>query len=170
MLANGTPMFCAGDEFMNTQLGNNNPYNQDNEMTWVNWDLLKKNVDIFRFFKLMIAFRKAHPSVGRSRFWRDDVKWFGVGPDVDWSPQSRSMAFCLGGQSESDQDIYVMVNAYSEALEFDIQKPGDWHRAVDTGLESPQDIAEPGKEELVARTNYKVRPRSVVVFLSERYA
>lgn len=38
-LSNGTPMFC-GDEFMNTQKGNNNPYNQDNETTWLNWDLL----------------------------------------------------------------------------------------------------------------------------------
>jgi pullulanase/glycogen debranching enzyme len=43
MLANGTPMFCAGDEFLNTQHGNNNPYNQDNETTWLDWSLLDKN-------------------------------------------------------------------------------------------------------------------------------
>ncbi len=79
LLSNGTPMFCAGDEFMNTQGGNNNPYNQDNETTWLNWDLLEKNHDIFRFFKMMIVFRKAHPSLGRSRFWREDVRWYGVG-------------------------------------------------------------------------------------------
>ena len=79
MLANGTPMFCAGDEFMNTQGGNNNPYNQDNETTWLDWDLLDQNRDVFRFFQQMIAFRKAHPSIGRSRFWRDDVRWYGVG-------------------------------------------------------------------------------------------
>ncbi len=42
MLANGTPMFVAGDEFMNTQRGNNNPYNQDNEITWLDWDLLER--------------------------------------------------------------------------------------------------------------------------------
>jgi glycogen operon protein len=66
-------MFCAGDEFMNTQHGNNNPWNQDNETTWLDWGLLEKNRDIFRFFKGMIAFRKARPSLGRSRFWREDV-------------------------------------------------------------------------------------------------
>ena len=42
MVSNGTPMFCAGDEFMNTQRGNNNPWNQDNETTWLDWDLLKR--------------------------------------------------------------------------------------------------------------------------------
>jgi glycogen operon protein len=70
LLANGTPMFCAGDEFMHTQGGNNNPYNQDNETTWLNWELLQANRDVFRVFQQMIAFRKRHPSLGRSRFWR----------------------------------------------------------------------------------------------------
>ena len=88
LLSNGTPMFCAGDEFMHTQGGNNNPYNQDNETTWLDWSLLDRNRDIFRFFRMMIAFRKAHPSIGRSRFWREDVRWYGMGRDVDWSDGS----------------------------------------------------------------------------------
>ena len=79
MLANGTPMFSAGDEFLHTQLGNNNPYNQDNETTWLDWNRLEENRDIFRFFRLMIALRKAHPSIARSRYWREDVQWFGRG-------------------------------------------------------------------------------------------
>jgi len=70
MLSNGVPMFGAGDEFLQTQGGNNNPYNQDNETTWLDWDLLARNRDVFRFFQRMIAFRKAHPSIGRGRFWR----------------------------------------------------------------------------------------------------
>ena len=167
LIANGTPMLHAGDEFMNTQLGNNNPYNQDNETTWLDWDLLEKNADIFRFFKLMIAFRKCHPSLGRSHFWRDDVSWFGVGHEVDWSFESRSLAFFLSGKSEDDQDIYVMINSWSEELEFVIQKEGNWRRVVDTGLDSPLDIAEPGKEEPVMSPIYRVKPRSVVVLLSQ---
>ena len=79
MLSNGTPMFVAGDEFLHTQRGNNNPYNQDNEITWLDWDRLDSNRDIFRFFKLMIAFRKAHRSIHRPTFWREDVHWYGVG-------------------------------------------------------------------------------------------
>ena len=77
MLSNGIPMFAAGDEFLHTQGGNNNPYNQDNETTWLNWDRLREHSDIFRFFKLMIAFRKAHPTICRSRFWREEIRWRG---------------------------------------------------------------------------------------------
>jgi glycogen operon protein len=61
MLANGTPMFCAGDEFLHTQGGNNNPYNQDNETTWVDWERAVRFADVHRFFREMIAFRKRHP-------------------------------------------------------------------------------------------------------------
>jgi isoamylase len=61
LLSNGIPMFRAGDEFLNTQFGNNNPYNQDNEIGWLDWSQLQANQDIFRFFKKMIAFRKLRP-------------------------------------------------------------------------------------------------------------
>ncbi len=109
-LANGTPMFLAGDEFLQTQLGNNNPYNQDNETTWLDWDLLRVNHDFFRFFRLMIAFRKAHPTLCRSRFWRKDVHWYGCHRELDMSHESRQLAYYLDGQSEQDVDLYVMIN------------------------------------------------------------
>lgn len=60
MCSRGTPMFFAGDEFCNTQFGNNNAYCQDNEISWLNWNLKEKNNDIFEFFKFMIKFRKKH--------------------------------------------------------------------------------------------------------------
>lgn len=165
LLANGTPMFCAGDEFLNTQNGNNNPYNQDNEITWLNWDLLQRNQDIYRFFKQMIAFRKAHPSLGRSRFWREDVRWYGVRGHPDLSYHSHTLAFCLHGAACRDDDIYVMINAYWEDLTFTIQEgfPGEWLRVVDTSLPSPQDIAEPGQEARIQTAWYPVGARSVVV-------
>lgn len=53
-------MFLAGDEFGNTQFGNNNPYCQDNEISWLNWEQLTENQEIFEFFKFMIHFRKDH--------------------------------------------------------------------------------------------------------------
>ncbi len=83
MLANGIPMIVAGDEFLNTQRGNNNPYNQDNDITWLDWSRLEDNRDVFRFFKLMIAFRKSHAGIGRPVFWRDDVTWYGADGPVD---------------------------------------------------------------------------------------
>jgi len=86
-------MFVAGDEFLNTQRGNNNPYNQDNEITWLDWARLEDNRDIFRFFKLMIAFRKSHPSIGRPTFWREDVSWHGADGPVDLGHESRRFAY-----------------------------------------------------------------------------
>jgi glycogen operon protein len=167
MLANGTPMFCAGDEFMNTQQGNNNPFNEDNEITWLDWSLMESNWDVLRFFCKMIAFRKAHPSIGRSTFWRDDVRWYGVGRDVDMSYASHSLAYCLRGASQGDNDIYVMVNAWWEPLEFTIQEGEamQWKRVVDTALAPSGDILDipaplPG-------LTYQVGPRAVAVFVRQ---
>jgi glycogen operon protein len=168
MLSNGVPMFGAGDEFLQTQGGNNNPYNQDNETTWLDWDLLARNRDVFRFFQRMIAFRKAHPSIGRGRFWRDDVTWYGVTGAPDLSPDSRTLAYCLRGASERDADLYVMINAYWEPLRFRIEAaaPTIWRRVVDTSLPSPADILDPGAEVDVDRAFYDVGPRSVVVLVA----
>lgn len=166
-LSNGTPMFVAGDEFMRTQRGNNNPYNQDNETSWIDWGFLEKNCEIFRFFQRMIAFRKAHPSLCRSRFWREDVSWYGTGPQVDQSPQSHALAFHLSGASQNDTDLYVMINAAPEDMTFRIQQGGTdtWKRVLDTSLASPEDIAEPGHETRVNGLEYVVKARSVVVLM-----
>ena len=68
-LANGIPMFAAGDEFLRTQRGNNNPYNQDNETTWLDWSRKESHADYLSIRpKQMIAFRKAHPSSSRCAF------------------------------------------------------------------------------------------------------
>jgi len=168
MLSNGTPMFRAGDEFLNTQFGNNNPYNQDNETGWLDWSQLRTNRDIFRFFKCMIAFRKNHPSLGRSRFWREDVSWYGTGETVDFSYNSHSLAFCLHGSSQADDDIYVMINGYWEDLEFPVQEgtAPEWKRIVDTALPSPDDFTDQGVT--LERTSYSVAARSIVVLLRPR--
>jgi glycogen operon protein len=167
MLANGMPMLRAGDEFLQTQGGNDNPYNQDNATTWLNWDLLDANRDMFRFVKLAIAFRKSHPSIGRSRFWRGDVRWYGVGPAADLSNESRSIAYCLHGVSHSDVDLYVMINAWQEALTFAIQEgaASDWLLAIDTSRPSPDDIYALGDEKALQSMRYVVGPRSVAVLV-----
>jgi isoamylase len=166
-LANGTPMFRAGDEFMQTQGGNNNPYNQDNETSWLDWRRLDRHRDIFRFFKNMIAFRKAHRSLCRSRFWREDIRWHGVGASVDLSHDSHSLAFFLAGSSQDDVNIYVMINAYWEDLTFTIQEgaAGEWRRVIDTSLESPEDFCAPGKEVQLTSPDYVVKARSIVVLV-----
>lgn len=169
-LSNGTPMFRAGDEFLNTQYGNNNPYNQNNEINWLDWSRKEENGEIFRFFKLMIAFRKQHPSLARSRFWRDDVQWFGTDGAADTSHASHSIAFYLDGASEEDDDLYVIINAWWNGLDFTIQKgnAGEWKRVIDTSLPSPDDIAIPGDEKTIDQVTYTVNARSVVVLIRER--
>jgi pullulanase/glycogen debranching enzyme len=133
-----------------------------------NWSQLQPNLDIFRFFKGMIAFRRAHPSLCRSRFWREDVFWYGVGRTVDLSPDSRSLAFCVHGASEADDDIYVMVNAYWQELLFEIQEgaPEDWLRIVDRNLPSPEDLSERGSP--LQHLTYQLAPRSIVVLVRSK--
>ncbi len=171
MLANGVPMLVAGDEFMNTQKGNDNPYNQDNETTWLDWDRLQTNADVFRFFKGMIAFRKAHPSIARSKFWRTDMDAFGVDGPIDYDRQdAHAFAYHLKGQSQADDDIYVMINAYWQPLSFSVQAGPvtQWRRVVDTSLPSPQDIVEAGAAAPLTEARYEVGPRSVVVLVAPR--
>ena len=163
MLANGTPMFRAGDEFLQTQGGNNNPYNQDNSTSWIDWDRLRVNQDVFRFFRSMIRFRKAHPSLGRSRFWRDDVRWFGTGRAVDMGPDSRTLAVYLSGASQQDADLYLMINASDKDWTFDIQvgRPDQWQLAFDTGRSSPDDFIEPAERTCLNTSSYIVGSRSI---------
>jgi glycogen operon protein len=170
LLANGTPMVRGGDEFLQTQRGNNNPYNQDNETSWLDWRRLETHRDVFRFTRLMIAFRKAHPSLGRSRFWRHDVRWYGVESGVDLSHASHSLAYHLSGASQGDDDLYVMINAYWEPLEFVVQegRPSEWRRVVDTGQASPDDICDPARELRLTSRRYATSPRSIVVLVRPR--
>lgn len=170
MLANGTPMFRAGDEFLNTQQGYDNPYNQDSKIVWLDWTRYTSHQDVFRFFKTMIAFRKAHPSLGRSCFWNGDVRWYGVRRDVDLSDTSHTLAFALSGCSVGDADIYVMINAYWKDLEFTVQEGtlGQWLRVVDTGQDSPEDIFEAENEQRLPAMDVRVRSRSIVVLVRPR--
>jgi glycogen operon protein len=170
MLANGLPMIVAGDEFLNTQRGNNNPYNQDNEITWLDWARLEDNREVFRFFKLMIAFRKSHPCIGRPTFWREDVSWHGADGPVDFGHESRRLAYLLRGASVGDGDLYVMINGHWQDRSFTVpeRQTSEWRRVVDTARPSPEDIVESGSEPVLKTASYPVRARSVVVLRREQ--
>jgi isoamylase len=167
-LSGGTPLLLAGDEFLHTQRGNNNPFNQDNETTWIDWRRLEENRDIFRFFQGIIAFRKSHPSLGRPRHWREDILWYGVGEHVDLSFGSRSLAFALHGESRGDDDIYVLLNMYEGDLDFVVQEgeASDWERVVDTARPSPDDFVERGAP--LESLEIEVKAHSIVVLRGRR--
>jgi glycogen operon protein len=165
MLSAGTPMFRMGDEFMQTQSGNNNPYNQDNETSWLDWSRLDANQEVFRFFKKMIAFRKTHPAIGRSTFWREDICWFGAETEtVDMSDQSQALAYRLRSKLNSGSDLYVMINGSADSRHFAIHSQDvTWKRVIDTSLPSPLDIQCDDSTQEIMQHTYRVNPRSVVV-------
>ncbi|MDB4542983.1 isoamylase [bacterium] len=167
MLANGTPMFCAGDEFLNTQFGNNNPYCQDNEISWLDWEEFEANRDFYRFCCLMIAFRKSHPSIARSRFWRDDVSWHGAGAELDMTYESRQLAFYLDGRKENDADLYVMINTGPEDQRFIMQQASlsGWKQVIDTSRASPADFCNLEEAPEMTSEEVLVRCRSMAVFV-----
>jgi glycogen operon protein len=159
-------MFRAGDEFLQTQLGDRNPYNIDDTRTWLDWGRLKAHGDVFRFVQRMVAFRKRNSWIVRSTFWRGDVHWYGVGSHPDLSYDSHSLAYCLCSGTEDHEAIYVMINAYWEPLEFTLQegKPQEWRRIVDTHSESPCDFVDHPDAPVLTTATCMVQPRSIVVF------
>ncbi|WFU42043.1 hypothetical protein QA640_05985 [Bradyrhizobium sp. CB82] len=166
MLSNGVPMFVAGDEFMHTQNGNPNVYDQDNESTWLDWSLTETNADVSRFFRMMIAFRKAHSLIARSTGWGADCTWHGTDGDPDLGSGSHSLALHLRGASTDGADIFAMFNVYWDALSFTLPAASIWKRVVDTSLDSPNDIVEEATAQPYVSTSYSVGPRSVAVLIS----
>ena len=162
LLANGTPMFRAGDEFLQTQGGNNNPYDLD-EPTWLDWSRLGAFADVHRFVRGLIAFRKNSSLVARNGFWRGDVRWYGVGAQPDLSWDSHAVAFCL--HDDAGPQLYAMVNAYWEPLSFTVQEgtPATWRCFVDTSRGAPDDLVQDASAPTLRDASYVVGPRSVAV-------
>jgi isoamylase len=163
MLSNGTPMFCAGDEFLRTQGGNDNAWDQDNETSWVDWRLLDKNSDIFRFFQSMIDLRKSNRAIARKDGWREHVRWYGSAHNVDFSSGSRCLAYFLEGRDLGSSDLYVMINSYPEPINFTINEGTQWRRIVDTSLDRGEDIISADRATLLVSNEYLVKGRSIVV-------
>jgi len=179
LLSNGVPMICAGDEMGRTQQGNNNAYCQDNEISWIDWGLLERNDDLFRFVRLLIAFRRRHTGMR--------MEWHGVRLGLpDWSDESRSLAVHLwrpagtttgapaaDGAAPDPQaatHLFLIANAFWEPLTFELPRIEDqaWFRFVDTTLNAPQEITDPGEEMPLGRQDtYRSGPRSVVILVGK---
>ena len=170
MCSRGIPMFLAGDEFCNTQFGNNNAYCQDNITSWLDWNLLEKNQEIFNFFQHMIRFRMEHRilrtnlSDGVSGF--PDISFHGVTPwrQEPYSGHDRYVGVLFAGweRETGPQVIYVASNAYWEELQVELpQLPASmcWELVTDTFEEELL----PGRR--LSGTGIAIRPRSVMIFV-----
>ena len=133
LLSRGIPMILAGDEFANTQFGNNNAYCQDNRISWLDWSMLEENNDTFGFFKKMITFRAEHPVLRRCDFFTGqnssgypEISFHGTKPwELDENNPFLSFGFMYAEPSkdfgtEEDSFIYCAVNAYWESVTFEL--------------------------------------------------
>ncbi|MFP3897135.1 MAG: glycogen debranching protein GlgX [Anaerolineales bacterium] len=177
LMARGTPMLLGGDEMARTQEGNNNAYCQDNEISWFNWEMLEENEDLFRFVRLMIALRRQHPPLtmdhvlGRRPYQEalgEDLTFHGVRlRRPDWGYHSHSLAIQFHDRGET-AEFYLIANAYTKSLEFEIPANIQWRRVVDTSLEPPEEIVGVEDAPLVEGATVEAGPRSVIVLIEEK--
>ena len=170
MCSRGIPMFLAGDEFCNTQFGNNNAYCQDNIISWLDWNRLEANRDMFHFFQYMIRFRKRYRVVraktGDGACGFPDVSFHGTEPwRGGFSGHDRYVGVMFSGW-EGDtgpQVVYVASNAWWEDLGVtlpELPASMSWTCAVDTWQ------AEQGERPVSGR-QVIVQARSVMVFVGK---
>ena len=172
----GTPMLLGGDEFLRTQDGNNNAYCQDNELSWFDWDLARRNADFTEFVKKAIALTRAYPVLQQRKFLTSqdpdgntipDIAWFG--PDSNpprWDDlEARSICFML------DTPLVFLYNCDHRLQNMVLPPPPKglrWRRIIDTSLPAGQDFVEGGKEvALEPQGFYLANPRSVVVLVGK---
>ncbi len=187
-LSQGVPMLVAGDECRRTQRGNNNAYCQDNNISWFDWKLVKKNEHLRRFVQTLIMFRRREPTVRQPRFLTGqpqgrgrlpDLSWHGPhGGPVDWNNGlERSLSCLLAATPRTDSsepphhNVLIMTHGGNEPTEFhfpEIAKNLAWWLFIDTDAKTPFDIY-PNLDGPIADTGQPIRfqAHSLKVFLAE---
>jgi glycogen operon protein len=178
LVSQGVPMILAGDEAGRSQRGNNNAWNQANELSWLDWRSTPSSQALRRFWRLLIGFRQRHPALRRQVFFDGsrnergllDVEWHGslLGAPGWLDPTSRVLAFTLAG-FDGDDDVHVIFNMNDQELDFELPavEGRSWHRAFDTALPAPDDSSEPGAEPKAPdQQAYRSAARSAVVLVS----
>ncbi|BCN30257.1 alpha-amylase family glycosyl hydrolase [Anaeromicropila herbilytica] len=173
----GTPLILAGDEFGQTQSGNNNAYCQDNNITWLNWKLTETNKEIYSFMKTLIDIRKDHPIL----HMEDELRvmdYISCGyPDLSyhgtqaWYPDCSNYSRILGvllcgkyikiDRTKEDDFFYLAINMHWENHDFDLPKlpmNREWTVLIDTS---------DSLSELTNQRKCNVQSRSIVVLIGK---
>ena len=160
LLSQGTPMLLAGDEFGRTQNGNNNAYCQDNEISWLNWDIAEKGKGLTQFVQKLTSLRRKYPILHRSRFLTGaydseleikDLTWVNAsGSEMTPQEWTDSGMKCFGmlidgrarpsgvRQRGTEAAMLLILNSYHDVVEFALpQCPGGeaWRLLLDTNIE-----------------------------------
>ena len=174
LLAQGLPLILAGDEVGNSQNGNNNPYCQDNEVGWVNWDGLGRDGDdLTDFVAQMTELRRRFPQI-RTHRWLDGrradgtygVLWLTPSADEmkeeDWKfPEGRFLAYVLGPASKEQGPIFVVLNAAPEEIAFKLPKMPEyksWRQVLNTAETTQASV------DFASGADSKALSRSVLAF------
>ena len=172
MCSRGTPMFLAGDEFCNTQFGNNNAYCQDNLISWLNWDMRRKHADMYAYFRFLIHYRHAHPILRKDTApCSADLPFISLHGTLPWNSdydaQTRVIGVMYAGRKEDEDDIiYLGINAYWEKVEVrlpTLMEPLRWSVVCDTARAEPRI----GQKEILYEERYVFQPRSVCIFTAK---
>jgi isoamylase len=186
LLSQGAPMLLAGDELRNTQLGNNNAYCQDNELSWLEWQLGDRERALLEFTKRLLRLRADHPVFRRAAFLTGEERQGSGAPDIWWfRPDGRRMtqadwnrgdAFALGaflngaeiptltahGEPVADDSFIVLFNSWREPVTF-VLTPTRFGRRWKHELSTSEPELPPNGEVLRARSAVPVDARSLRV-------
>jgi len=158
LLSQGVPMLCHGDELGRTQLGNNNSYAQDNETTWVDWNLDERKKSLLEFTQNVVAIRHANSVLRRRHFFRGkavddgnkDVSWLGADGEeltqAGWDDRrNRVLGMLIDGDATDETDargrpfkgdtLLLILNGGETNIDFrlpDMEKKGRWGELIDT--------------------------------------
>jgi len=159
LLSQGVPMLLAGDEMGQTQHGNNNAYCQDNDVSWIDWNLTAEEKQFVDFVAHMVSFRRSHPVFSRRRFLQGreladgirEVAWLrpdgGEMTDTEWhTTYNRCIGVYLAGtviervdkrgKPVRDDNFLTLFNAHHERIDFllpEFHAGGVWLVVLDTG-------------------------------------
>ncbi len=187
LLAQGTPMLLAGDEFGRTQQGNNNAYCQDNEISWVNWGIDEYNRLLIDFVRRLTSLRNSFPILRRNRFLTgeynadldvSDVRWLTPAAtdmtDEQWQDENaRCFGILLDGRSQSsgikraslDATALLVLNAHHDVVLFkmpEVAGGSRWRRLIDTNMPEAT-----GAQAVRVGEEYEVTGRSLLLLALE---
>jgi len=188
LFSQGIPMITAGDEFGRSQLGNNNSWCQDSDISWLNWELVETNNGLLRFFQKCIALRKRYEIFRRNNFFSEpdvidssstrEISWQSLTPgSQDWSASCHVLSFFLYGSEEQAREntsFFIMLNGdTSETKNFtlpsdpDMNRTHDWNLIIDTAAASPHDIVDSNEaRRITPGSTISVQPMALVMLQS----
>lgn len=178
LCSRGPAMFFAGDEFCNTQYGNNNAYCQDNEISWLDWNRLEEYQEIHDFFRYMIAFRKEHTIVRkRTKTASCYYPEISIHNSYPWNDSidgnTKLIGIMYAGRDDADTKddiVFYCMNAYWEPLVMqlpDLPAGMHWKICVNTNVEYVDGLDIGHYTEFYDNKNLKMPPRTTIILCGE---